>query len=137
MKGNLAALCAFTVTSGDISVPVFATSASDAKTVALTCEWFESNTYMDLRAKREPRLDAYAETFGRIYFTFDTPEQERLVRSIGWRQLEWDETPCAKCGLYAWSLLPESAIGEAGMCGECSPACNVQRTANGVTLLAP
>ena len=119
------ALRGYYARSDDVSVLIFATSASQAKMLALRSEWFSEIEFMELRVRREPRIDFAAERYGSGYLDLDTPDQVALARSLGWSEIDGGDEPCEVCGLYPWSLgqlLPISELNEAGVCGECASA---------------
>jgi len=116
------ALRAYSVTTAlsEVSVIVFAESVATAKAEALGTDWLRDVDWIELQVKRQPKIDAYAPSFGRGALDFDTPEQVRLARSLGWYEItSGPEECCDRCGLCRWELLPESELDEQRICAGC------------------
>ena len=115
-------LLAYTVTTNlsEVSVIVYAESVSQAKSEALKSEWMSYEERVDIRVKRQPRLDMHAELFGKGALDLATEDQVHLARSLGWHEIMTGGDPCASCGLFEWAILPESKLREEdGICGYC------------------
>jgi hypothetical protein len=67
---------------------------------------------------REPKADKYATKFGETYIGAETADEQRVLRELGWVELDNSMTECCKCGLHEWSQIPESKICEIGDIGE-------------------
>jgi hypothetical protein len=120
-------LLAFVVTSDyvECSLLVFAENRGEAKSIAHRSEWFVDEEWTDLRVRREPRADAFGETHGKGRIECSTADEQRLLRSLGWHQLEHSYEDCSKCGLNEWELVPESKLTEVGdtyVCAGCREA---------------
>lgn len=117
-------LKAFNVTGYDheIHYVIFAETANKAKMIGHG-EWGLCNyDYIDLRATRLKDLDCRAGEFGSRALP-DGEIGSRIMRGVGWYQYDSDYLDeCKLCGLYQWDDVPESEIGENGICVECSEA---------------
>lgn len=112
---------AFIVTNyeAEVSVLVWARSHGRAKTIALgQSGWFDSEDYIDLRARRIKKLDGMRD-MGCCTGISPTQDDNRIMRSASFYELEGNMTECSSCGLFEWSSLPESKIDESGLCLEC------------------
>ena len=120
-KTDAAALLAFSVTTDydEGSVLVWETTPGKAKATALCSLWLDGCDWNDLRCKREPRADGYRTTPGPLG-DYYTPDDCRLMRNLGWYEIDGPEKPCSMCGKYEWRMLPESRLPEDGdVCAEC------------------
>lgn len=102
---------AFVVTADyvDASVLVFAGYPSRAKLLAHGTEWLCDADWCDLRCRREPRANCYAGDDERILFADKEPDQ-RILRNLGWYEVEGNTDPCRECELYEWDKVPESRL---------------------------
>lgn len=114
------ALRAFTVTSvnGEAGTIVWTTTRAKAKRIAMSTSWHCDEDWRDLRCRREPKADAFRKTEGCVGDE-PTKDEQRLMRDLGWFEIEGASEPCDDCGLFDWSNVPESAIGEDGLCVYC------------------
>ena len=116
---------AYSVTTehSEASLLVFAASVGRAKALAHHSEWLSDAEFTDLRAKREPAADKFAGQFeGDTVLDGGTPPESRIMRELGWYEVEGDTQPCEYCGLYPWDDIPESLLQEKGdvvLCREC------------------
>lgn len=113
-------LLGFSVTTqyAEVNVLLFATNRNRAKKIAHGSEWLCNEEWTDLRVKREPRADRYAAKFGEGYLQCETADEQRVLRELGWYQVDHSMTECCKCGLHEWSDVPESHTTEIGDIGE-------------------
>ena len=110
---------AYTVTAkrADVSVLVWADAAIRAKSLGHKTEWLCEEDWTELTARREPTLDGKrAEGY---CAEGDKPEDQRLMRDLGWFELEGSGVPCKECDRYAWGNVPESRLDENDVCAEC------------------
>ena len=116
-------LLAFVVTNGaeEVSLLVWEFSASAARTRAHESDWFECDDWIDLKVRREPMADGLRDHPCRMG---DGPaiEDLRLMRNLFWREVDGAEEPCKRCEKLQWHDIPESALNEDGLCGECVEA---------------
>ena len=133
------ALLAFSVTTdyADASVLVWETTPGKAKASALCSLWLDGCDWNDLRCKREPRADGYRTTPGTLGDDC-SPDDCRLMRNLGWYEIDGPEEPCSVCGKYEWRMVPESRLPEDGdVCAECQANVThdgrrIRRTVDGV-----
>lgn len=114
-------LLAFSVTTdcAEASVLVWETTPGKAKASALCSLWLDGCDWNDLRCKREPRADGYRTTPGTLGDDC-TPDDCRLMRHLGWHEIDGPEEPCSVCGKYEWRMVPESRLSQDGdVCAEC------------------
>ncbi len=107
----------------DASVIVFAENVTEAKKLSKHCEWFEDCEWTDLRVKREMELDALAAERGRITLDGRGEVEARIMRGLGWHELEGCAEECEKCGLYQWESIHESYLTDTEdgyICRKCS-----------------
>lgn len=115
MRGEIMSeLRAFTVTTDhfEVSLLVFAKNASHARALARSGEWFADVDWIELKARREPKADQYSAKFGEGFIRCSTEAEQRLVRSLGWYEINSSHSECAVCGLSPWSLVPESELSD-------------------------
>ena len=107
---------AYQVSADDAEVweVVIADSPGKAKSYAMSGDQFHSYVYHELSAKRFPEADFLVNTGPGIVQM--SPEFARFLRKQGWNEVESYET-CTTCGLYEWSIVPESSLDEDGRCG--------------------
>jgi len=107
-------LLAFSVTTAhlDVNVLVFARDRSHAKRVAQRSEWVSEGgvEWIDLRVSREPKADKYAPQFGETYISAETADEQRVLRELGWYQLESTTEECQVCHKHEWDLVLESKL---------------------------
>lgn len=89
----------------------FAETANKAKLHVLGSGWFDGYEYIELRATRLKHIDDEAENFGPGMVS-DSIEAQRLMRSLGWYEMEGTFEECHVCQLYPWEELPESQLTE-------------------------
>jgi len=121
-------LLAFSVTTEwlEVNILVFARNRSHAKSVASRCEWISDGDteWTDLRVKREPTADKHAEKFGETFISAETADEQRLLRDLGWYQIEGMTEECQVCHKHQWDLVPESKLEDVGgyICAGCLKA---------------
>jgi len=101
--------------SCDASVIVFAASPSQAKTSANTTEWLCEYPYIELRCQRLPEADKYLnEASSNLVDLVDgsTVEDQRIMRELGWYEVDGTMEVCNVCDLFEWEDLPESHLEE-------------------------
>ncbi len=96
----------------DASVLVFAKDASKAKSIASTSDWLSEVPWTELRVRREPRADEYGRKTGHEMIDCHTADQQRLVRDLGWFEVEGPSEVCNECERHEWDLVPESKLTE-------------------------
>ncbi len=104
----------------EASVLVFARGPSQAKWLGRATEWLQGEDWIDLRATREPAADGFAD--GPAVLDGADARSQRIMRGLGWFEVDGDGTPCDRCGLYPWQALPESLLVEDGgllLCAGC------------------
>jgi len=114
---------AFVVTTkyADASVLVWEETPAKAKHTAMGSLWLDGCDWNDLQIKREPRADGYKTTAG-ILGDDCTPEDCRLMRNLGWHQIDGSMQPCAECGRYEWLDVIESTMSGCDLCVGCAAA---------------
>lgn len=111
------------------SVIAFAPDQEAAKKLASRSEWLKDCEWIDLRVNREPKLDALAQSRGVGIITGDGPDDARIMRELGWYEIDGSSEYCENCGLHQWECLPESYIaasGDAFLCRECLDALDTE-----------
>jgi hypothetical protein len=111
-KPSVDTLLAFVVTADhcEASILVFANKRSAAKSFARYTPWLCDFDWIDLRCRREPSVDKHSDEFGAGAFECDNEAQQRIMRELGWYEIDMALDECAECGLYEWSSLPESEL---------------------------
>ena len=124
------ALLAFSVTTdyADACVLVWDSTPGKAKASALCSSlWLDGSEWNDLRCKREPRADGYRTTPGTLGDDC-SPDDCRLMRNLGWYEIDGPQEPCSVCGKYEWRMVPESRItADTGLCAGCQANAERQR----------
>jgi len=117
------ALKAYTVShiNDDGCFLVFAPTHGKAKSLGYGAYCaFNDTEWIDLRCRRCPASDQYAREFGESSLSGEAPEQARVMRNLGWHEINGYLSPCESCGLHEWEAIPESHIAEEyGDCLEC------------------
>lgn len=87
----------------DYATIVFAESATQAKTIALSCESCEDAQYIDIRVQRMPGADELYTGFSEIDW-YDSKIRITLVRDFGWACLEpsWECDTCPAKQYCRW-----------------------------------
>lgn len=87
----------------DYATIVFAESATQAKTIALSCESCEDAQYIDIRVQRMPGADKLYKGFSEIDW-YDSEIRIALVRDFGWACLEpsWECDTCPAKQYCRW-----------------------------------
>jgi hypothetical protein len=121
-------LLAFSVTTEwlEANILVFARDRTHAKGVSQRCEWISEGDveWTDLRVHREPAADKYAAKFGETYISAETADEQRVLRELGWYQLESTTEECQVCHKHEWDMVPESKLEDVGgyTCAGCLKA---------------
>ena len=114
-------LLAFSVTTdcAEASVLVWARTRAEAKHLGMCSLWLDGCDWTDLRTKREPKADGLRDTPQAM--DDDCGEADmRLLRSLGWHEVDGHDEPCPQCKLHEWRKLPESRItADTGLCAGC------------------
>lgn len=110
----------------DHNVLVFAPTRNKARKLGrlVLDQLCECSEWVSIRAKREPEADKYAQQFGEAALDCSTTAQCRVMRELGYFEIEGNGTPCDVCGLYQWDLVPESRVyeyHEGCYCKRCAP----------------
>ena len=107
-------LRAFVVTAAsvEVSIVVFSTDNSRAKTIAHGSEWMGDLPFIELRCRREPLADSFASEFEEGAIRAETEPECRLLRALGWYELDGEVAQCDGCKLYPWSNVPASLLLE-------------------------
>ena len=126
------ALRAFTVSADDCesSVLVFAETPARAKYFAKRSDWMYDCDWVDMRVHRASLADDQANVYGLGVVEPGGPGErttaiERLMRLLGWYEIDGSVDECPACGLNEWSNIPESKVcheiadGEL-VCGDCA-----------------
>lgn len=123
---NLGDLSAFVVTAdyAEGSELVFAEKPSRAKMLAHGTSALCDFEWTDLRCRREPVADKYGKDFTKETTIGYDKNAQKILRELGWHQLEGEQSSCRVCDLYEWDEVPESALiwedkGEP-ICKECA-----------------
>jgi hypothetical protein len=130
-RGDASGLKAWCVRSAtdEYTTLVFAPTRNKARSLARSLEAFCDADWVDLRAKREPEADKYVAQFCAYPsegFAIEcrTTAECRVMRELGYFEVDADSAPCDECGLHQWSLVPESCIYEyhkGAFCKQCAP----------------
>jgi hypothetical protein len=127
-------LLAWAVTTDDAegTVIVWAKNRSQAKSIGMRSEWLDGCEWNDIKATREPRADGLRNHPCAMREDPDT-EDLRLMRTLGWHEIDGHDEPCPQCGLYEWRDVPESRItADTGLCAGCQA--NVSGEGRGASL---
>lgn len=102
---------AYSVTSdrAEASVIVFADTPAKARSLAHGTDWLCEEDFIELRARRRREIDHLAGTVATV-LDGSGPEDARVMRSLGWYELEGSRETCKTCELYEWHGVPESVI---------------------------
>ncbi len=100
-----------------VSIIVWADKPSRAKSIGITTDWLCHDEYIDLTAKREPRADNDIEH--EAICDGHNEEDCRLMRDLGWYEIEGTGGLCDSCGLHEWYLVPESRLVDVANCNRC------------------
>lgn len=121
-------LRAFVVSAdhSDGSVIVFAKKRSRAKSLASKADCFCDFEFTELRCRREPDIDKYAEKFGEVAITGYSRNEQELMRDLGWFELDGGGC-CDECGMHEWSGIPESMLEEVKDEGEICAECRAEK----------
>ena len=103
--------------NAEASVIVWTDTASIAKLIGRRSEWLCGEDWRDLTARHEPTL--VGERAAGYCAEGDAPDDQRLMRGLGWFELEGGGVPCKKCDRYSWDNVPESWLDESDVCAEC------------------
>jgi len=117
-------LKAFVVTTdyAEASVLVWETTPSKAKHEAMGSLWLDGCEWTDLKCRREPRADAHTTERGRMT-DGPTTDDCRLMRNLGWYEVDGNSQPCSECERYQWDSVLESTMSETSdLCAECAAA---------------
>ena len=106
------ALLAFVVTADycEANILVFATKPSAAKSFAKCTPWMCDLEWTDLRCRRRAAVDRYADQFGAGAIECNNAAEVKVLRELGWYEIDGSDYECVECGLYEWTSLPESKI---------------------------
>ena len=102
------------------------TSSTNAKVAALNTAWLGHCEYDDLECCREPKADGLR-PLGYMICDEPTVEDTRLLRDLGWYEFDGSDLVCDSCDLSQWRDLPESQIGEDGICEQCRKLTNLNQ----------
>jgi hypothetical protein len=105
-------LLAFVVTADgcEASILVFSTKPSKAKVLAQSTPWLSDVEWIEMKCRREPAVDKYADQFGAGAVECSNKEEQAVLRELGWYEIMGPIDECGECGLYEWSDLPESEL---------------------------
>lgn len=114
-----------TADSVEASVLVFAESHSKAKGLAIGSDFLCDCAYVDLICTRKPEADGFGD--GNCVVDGSGAGHSKIMRLIGWYELDGNLEECAACGLFEFGDLPSSCISEEdGLCAECrEDRCNI------------
>lgn len=124
-RARCLALRAWAVTvEGEVSVIVYAPTATRARALGWTSDWFIGTDFIDLRARLIHELKPAAQAHGRErIMEGNTQNEQRIMRELGWYEYDRGAADsCDGCGLYEWEGIPESRIEEVGedlLCVQC------------------
>ena len=108
--------------SDGATVLVIAESVSRAKRLAKQSEWLDYAEWLDLRCKRAHGADKYSTGAERLIDGNSVADQ-RIMRELGWHEIDGSHAVCGRCDLYEWADLPESIIGwidDEAVCAGCA-----------------
>jgi hypothetical protein len=87
--------------------------------MAFGTTWLCNDEWVDLSCRREPRADGLRDKPDMIGDEC-TADDCRVLRNLGWHEIDGHDQPCAKCERYEWREVPESRLGENdNVCAEC------------------
>lgn len=95
---------------GDCATIVFAESATQAKTIAQTCDCCEDAQYIDIRVRRMPEADKLYKGLSEIDW-YDEETRVALVRDFGWSCFDpsWECDDCPAKPYCHWHEEEEGA----------------------------
>ena len=95
---------------GDYATIVFAESATQAKTIAQTCDCCEDASYIDIRVRRMPEADELYKGLSEIDW-YDEGTRVALVRDFGWSCFDpsWECDTCPAKPYCHWHEEKEGA----------------------------
>ena len=98
---------------------VWAYNLSKAKGIVLEAAWFSDVDKAHLESTRTVKLDHHHDV---RYMICDEPlpEDQTILRGLGWSDQGCDFIPCEVCGLFPWTDLPESKLNKDNICVGCS-----------------
>lgn len=105
-------LLGFVITADgcEANILVFAAKPSSAKTFALSTPWMCDFEWIELRCRRAASVDKYAEQFGAGAIECNNKSEQKVLRELGWYEIDGASEECSECGLYEWSDIPESEL---------------------------
>lgn len=106
----------------DASVIAFAEKPSQAKAIAKCSDFLCDYEYIELQCRRLKEADFFAKTTNIRLVEGSTIEEQRIMREIGWYEIDHTSEECSECGLHEWEELPESQLTEIDgrmVCQEC------------------
>jgi hypothetical protein len=89
---------------------VFATKPSAAKVLARGTPWLCDHEWIELKCCRKPSVDKYADQFGAGAIECNNKAEKRVLRELGWYEIDGPLDECIECGLYEWTDLTESEL---------------------------
>jgi hypothetical protein len=89
---------------------VFADTEINAKILAKRTDIYSGFPLSEIRCTRQPAIDKYAAIFGSGALGISEPEEQDLMRMLGWHQWEEGAYECRVCSLYEWDQLPNSRL---------------------------
>ena len=113
-EGAVQPLRAFVVTThhAEASVLVFAPNRNRARSIAHGTDWFADEEWTDLRVKRSPLADVHAARFGEGALECATADECRILRDLGWFEIDSGTEECSECGRHQWDCVPESHLSD-------------------------
>jgi hypothetical protein len=94
----------------EASILVFANRPSAAKKMALVTPWLCDTEWVELRCRREASVDKYADQFGAGAIECNNKAEKKVLRELGWYEIQGPLDECVECGLYEWTGLSESEL---------------------------
>ncbi len=110
---------------------VWADSRGKAKAIACKMAWMSELDWTDLECRREKTIDDERPD-GYCACDEPTPDDCRLMRGLKWAEIDGSAGVCLACDLPEWLGIPESRLGEGGICAECrwGQVGNIKNAAN-------
>jgi hypothetical protein len=110
---------------GDVgTVIVFANSRTEAKKIGKKSDWLVDLEWTEVCCRRLPEMDDKNERQEPHFLDGESLKDQRMMRRLGWCEINGSYIRCDLCNLYHWEALPESQLTEFEdgklICRECT-----------------
>jgi len=109
---------AITAPGVEANALAWADTPESARELACSEAWFDSINPADMQCERQPTLDGLRP---HSYCACEAPtvDDYRLMRQLGWHEVDNEGPPCKRCNENVFSEVLESHLDENEICGEC------------------